>query len=248
MNRPSLRARLGALALALAAVAAPLAATAPARAADAAPDRLAGAPKVGSCYDVTLKQSEGEYLRATSFACSTRSHTVFVVGVAEVPSDVPLTSDSRALFAFRDKACRPAFGRAIGTDRNLQARSTYLPSYFLPTPQQREAGARWISCTLGTLNAGAYERDRLTSPRRVTGLPKSVSGCTAKDLIVPCTRRHEFRLTWAGTIYEKPTARTIDTAGRRLCPRHVRTAAYTYNVRFATPTSFVLACGTRTSR
>lgn len=246
--RSSLRARLGALVLALAAVSAPLAATSSARAADPAPDRLAGAPKVGSCYDITRAQAYRHTIKESSFACSTRVHTLWVVGVFAVPDDVPLDSDSRAFREFAYSRCTAAEEDAVGDRPLLLARTVYRSYLFTPTPAQRSAGGRWVSCTLGLIDNARLHRNRITSPPRLLGLPDSIAACAGAKYYVPCSRPHTYRAVYAKTVYEKPTQRAMEHAVRTICPRHVRTDDYFGEVIFGRATSFEVTCFDATRR
>ncbi|MBZ5735687.1 hypothetical protein K8Z61_14425 [Nocardioides sp. TRM66260-LWL] len=246
--RSSLRARLGALVLALAAVSAPLAATSSARAADPAPDRLAGAPKVGSCHDATKQQANRVSPKDPSFACSTRAHTLWVEGVVPIPDDVSLDPDSRALQEYVAPRCDRAHQDALGKSRTLLARTVYRRWIFLPTPAQRREGARWVSCELSLTADGGLLRNRLTAPPRLKGLPDSIAACVGTKYYQPCSRPHRYRAVYAQTVYEKPTKRAIERAIAQVCPRHVRSERYFGAVFFGRATSFEVTCFDATRR
>lgn len=216
-----------------------------------AADPLLGAPPVGECYDVPGKTAYDEPTAgADPVACSSE-HTLWVVGVGQVPKGVPMKSGNSRFDKHASKVCDPAVKRALG-DRGLRySRSAYNAFRFVPSKEQQAEGARWVSCVVGLMNAGGtLVRNKVAKPLKVTGkFPSSLQICgNARYSYTTCATKHVYRSTHAFYVEGKATDRRYYAAAQKVCPRHVSSKQFMYGRRVVYPTRFIVVCFTKTSR
>lgn len=225
------------LALTAAAAAASSLALGPAGSATAAePDPLLGAPAVGSCYDVTLRQIAAASLPAGSEVPCTSRHTLRTSAVVTVDEDVDLTSPG-PVYRASDAGCDAGEAEVLGGSVRLRSLDTYSGAVFVPTATERESGARWISC-----HVLKYGGDRLL-PLPTTGdptdlrlgrapLPDDRAGCRDADFrLTACDRAHRWRLTGVVDLGERWQGRSA-TVQKALdgCPRVTTSRRFHYAV------------------
>lgn len=225
-------------------------ASAPASAADP----MVGAPEVGDCYDLTLKQAYVESTGKPTVSCGAK-HTILVGGVGSIPEGVGW-EDQKGLFKAAEKICDPFWNRQLGRSHVVQYKTLLTAFWLMPTPGQRKQGARWISCLVG-MQAG----DRLLAlPKgdlpRVTKRPaESIARCGNRaGEFVPCAAPHVVRVvhTFATTAKggEKARQATLERAAGRVCPGKVpgRRFSWSAKPRTSTSTSYAVACYATTTR
>ncbi|WP_210649427.1 septum formation family protein [Nocardioides sp. SYSU D00065] len=229
------------------AVLAGLLATAPtsagAGAATASADPLLGAPAVGACFDLSAAELAAASYTDEPVACSSE-HTSTVIAVAALPDR--LDHDSRRLPRFALRTCLEAQATALGTSQTRMRLTAYDVGYFVPTPEQRLAGARWLRCDL-VLGAAT---DLQPLPRRfeVGTYPfaRSVSRCLAgRDFhVTVCSAEHTHRAT--GAVAVRAPRYPSQRAWQRLGTERCRSATTGLTYRFGWPSKLAWKAGERT--
>jgi hypothetical protein len=228
-----------------------------ATAGEAVPDPMLGAPAVGACYDLTLKQANGHAAPESTVACSGR-HTMAVTAVGTIPASADwatLDWDKKfptALSRAIDATCDPAVRKLIGSEAR-RALTLYEDFFFAPTEAEIASGARWFSCevvlkaptALLPLPKGQPAKLGASIPDQVARCAKAVKGGYVN---VVCSRAHQWRATYAKKIRGKPTDKTLLRAAKRTCPRHVTSKRWLYYGQYISRTAFVVGCSSRTKR
>lgn len=154
-----------------------------------------------------------------------RSHTSRTFAVPSVPRGVPM-GDTDALQRVVDRACRPAYHRAVSTDIRERLLSAYSYVWFAPTDQQVRQGARWVRCDLVVF--GGTSTLVPLPPAQVPALgtapyPDREARCYVgrRFLVTACSRPHQLR---ARSVYQLRAGRYPSeaelqrTAERRCAP------------------------------
>ncbi|SDD83729.1 septum formation family protein [Nocardioides lianchengensis] len=235
-------ARLLGLPMAAGLVLAGLAVAAPSSA--QAADALTGAPAVGWCHDVTIKQAEAETLTTPVVAC-TADHTLVTTAVVALPANADLSSDDL------DIDCTAASRRAIGLNPLLRSLTLYSSFAFLPTAAQQGAGARWYSCHLGVWDTKGLNDLPAKLPKLTKKPAKSVAKCATKRDYVTCAEKHTYRATSAVYVKAKGSDKAVEkrlgVEGPRICAKRAgRTGFYAYYRH--TPSKVVLTCFKKTKK
>jgi hypothetical protein len=244
-----MRGRLGWGAVVTGLVAAALTTVAPA---STAVDPAYQAPVVGQCNDLSSEELAAPSYAEAPVDCAT-AHTSVVIAVAQLPDG--LAYDDGALQRFALETCFPAQRKVLGTSRLGMRLTAYNIGYFIPTPEQQAAGARWLRCDLVLGNAADLQP--LPAKLDVGRFPfrASVSRCLAgRDFhLTVCSRSHTFRATAAIRIDARrfPSERAWQRIGTERC----RTAVSSRTYRFGWPSKVAwqagdraLVCYTRTRR
>ena len=218
------------------------------------PDPMAGAPEVGACYDLTVKQAYAFSSPEAPVDCGSR-HTVAVSAVGQLPDSLDWASVDRtqlpaALVKAVNSTCDPAIAALVGSPTR-RALSLYTNFWFAPSDADIAAGARWFSCEVALAESHSLRPLASGQPGKL-GRPvaKKVARCgDSKGNYVVCTKRHQWRTTYATKVTAKPTDRQILRAAVRICPRHVSSRAWRYGSPIRNGrTSFVLICMSQTRR
>lgn len=226
-------------------------------AAAADPDPMAGAPATGACYDLTIRQAGMPSIGEAPVGCSSQ-HTMVVTAVGQLPagldwSTYDFTKPNSAFSAAYYKVCGPAAAKLVGSSR-VRALSLYRDYWFAPTEADVAAGARWFSCLVALTEATrllplpASAHLQLATP-----LPARFARCVrdAKSgyQTIACSKRHQWRATFAQVIGTRNTPRNAARAARSTCPRHVSSPKnYLYATEGVSPRSFAIVCISRTRR
>lgn len=178
-------------------------------------------PGVGECRVLTYDGYLAESDPSAPVACD-EPHTSYVVAVGQLPAeagwDDPLARLSRVATA----TCIPAWEDHLGGTERAREMSAYAVAWFMPTPEQRERGARWFRCDvvlLGGSRVLALPGD--AAPVLDTELPDSVARClTRAPAVTTCERNHVWRATGASRLRtdDFPTAREWQRTAERRCP------------------------------
>lgn len=230
--------RLGLSAAVAALVAATLSTTAPASAAD--PNL--GAPAVGQCFDMSVEElAAASYVEAPVDCAGT--HTARTIAVALLPDDLAYTSTGK-LTRFALETCFPAQRKVLKTSLLGMRMSAYNVGYFMPTPEQQAAGARWLRCDLVL---GGVSLQPLPGKVALGKLPykKSVSRClTGGDFaLTTCSTRHAYRATAAIKI--KADRFPKEKAWKRIGTQRCRSAVTSRSYRFGWPSKAAWKAGDR---
>jgi hypothetical protein len=232
--------RLGLSAAVAALVAATLTTvTAPANAADP----TFGAPAVGQCFDMDVEElAAASYVEAPVDCAGT--HTARTIAVALLPDDLAYASTGK-LTRFALETCFPAQRKVLRTSLLGMRMSAYNVGYFLPTPEQQAAGARWLRCDL--VLGGGTTLEPLPAKVALGKLPykRSVSRClTGGDfLLTVCSSRHSFRATAA--IKVKASRFPSEKAWKRIGTQRCRSAVTSRSYRFGWPSKPAWKAGDR---
>ena len=211
--------------------------TAPAGAADepVEPDPMAGAPTVGTCADMTWADVMGE--TATEDVDCARRHTTEVVGVGQLPDD--LSWDQRrkvgkAVVA----ACAPAWETITTDDHLLYRRSAYEKFWFMPSQEQRDAGARWFRCDLARVKGEKLMVITGAGMPTVTKkLHSNVRRCMTKDFYGTVCKTKVRHLGWRNKeafwlsvpAKDARAEKKVRRAALERCPDRVRTPKFAWS-------------------
>ncbi|GAA4707639.1 septum formation family protein [Nocardioides conyzicola] len=226
----------------------------PASAGETDPDPLAGAPAVGACYDLTLKQAYGHSSPKPAVEC-TGDETMFVTAVGEVPAsfdwaDVNWKKFPAAMSRKLTTTCDPATKKLLGTPTR-RALTLWDSYWFAPNKREIAAGARWFSCSVALTSSTKLLDLPAAGPAKITGsIPDAVARC-AKAVkggfaAVACSASHQYRTTFSKVVRGKATDKSVLKAANRTCPRHVVSREWLYRTSWVTRTTFVLACSNKT--
>jgi Septum formation len=132
-------------------------------------------PKVGACRRVSIAGLRTIVNDDRPVRCR-RPHTVVTFSVGELPRSVTrgatAASDSGVERA-ADRICRSEFRDEVGGDRTIRRLSMLTPTYFLPSSEQFELGARWVRC-----DAYAY-----ATPDRLADMPRNIVGALDREIV-----------------------------------------------------------------
>lgn len=211
-----------------------LGAGAPTAAADpTAADPMAGAPAVGSCYDVDWRAASRPALQADPVDCAA-AHTLRVVAVRRLPARLSWDDPRRQVLAAAVRVCVREYVRAVGGTPKTRLLTLYSAFIFIPSKAQREAGARWVNCSIGMLDeTGMVALPPGELPRATRRPADSVAACmTGRYRIVVCTEPHRWRARKAFLARATGSRKEQVAAGRaaaeRRCGRLVGSETYAW--------------------
>jgi hypothetical protein len=193
-------------------------------------------PEEDVCRRVTVKELRTIVNEEPGVGCRSR-HTVITFHVGRLPrkavSAARSSGDERVENA-ADRVCRKRFRGYVGGDLGDLRLSMLTPTYFLPSAEQFELGARWLRC-----DVFAYATpDRLaTLPRTLEdamereagenlGRCSPVSPSHPKFHHVICRREHRWRavstMNVGGENENYPGSATVQDRARNHCEAQVR--------------------------
>lgn len=221
------------------------AAAPPARAADP----LAGAPVVGTCFDVTIRQAMRASLTQAPVPC-TDDHTLVTTAVVPLAPGVDL-ADEDALQKAAGRGCVPARAKLIGSSVLRHALTLYMDVFFVPSAAQQKAGAHWISCHLSVADTKGLNDLPAKLPRLAKKPAASVALCATERTYVTCAEKHRYRAVVALFVKakgsNKAVARRMDVQGPKICNRRAGRSGF-YDYYRHTPTRVVLTCFKKTRK
>lgn len=220
----------------------------PAALAAGAVDPMAGAPEVGTCYDLSYQEGGADAIEEEPVAC-TAPHTSTITAVEQLPDGLPLDSSDPQTAAFIGRTCLAGSDQAIGDDHRLLALSAYTRINFFPTQDDQSAGARWISCGIAVFNARSLVRTSDPEPIALADpVPEEIALCmTKRGLVEPCARPHAYRAVAATVVKKKPTDARVRKTIETFCPRVVSTKKWFYRYLPLTSSSYAVACLDKTT-
>jgi len=196
---------------------------------------MTGAPTIGTCSTMTAQQAAAHSDHSTVVDCS-QSHTAQVAGVVRLPKGLQWSEASIArLFHVVVAGCLPQVHATLGRNNATRDSSAYDYVWFEPTRAQRDAGARWLSCSVTRPKAATLAAlPTSTVPFLPDGtLPDTVARClTREGYNTPCSAGHLWRATGTFTVsgtFPGPKALTKKAIAR--CASRVRAGkpyAWTY--------------------
>lgn len=193
-------------------------------------DGLVGAPTVGSCTTLTAQQAAQPADHSTVVDCG-QAHTAQVAGVVRLPNTLTwATATAGDLYRVVVARCEPDVEAVLGRDTPTRDSSAYDFVWFEPTKAQRDAGARWLSCSVIRPRAATLASlPTSTTPFLPSGtLPDAVARCLTKTAAdTPCTAHHLWRASGTFQVSGRyPGRRALNRRATRSCPSRVSTKAY----------------------
>ncbi|GAA1127907.1 hypothetical protein [Nocardioides aquiterrae] len=207
-----------------------------------------GAPPVGACFDLTLRQAAAPASPELPVDCS-QDHTLLVTAVALLPDDLTWDSPRRAILKAVNKVCGPAQAATIGRNRLQLYRSQYRTYFFAPTAQQKSLGARWFDCLVAVPEDSRLTDLPLTPTPLSADLPDDVARCvTRKRHFTTCADTHAWRSSYAFYARGKATQSTVRRAARRGCAGHLTSRKYLFSWWDVPGRRYVVGCYSQTRR
>ncbi len=153
----------------------------PAEPTEPAGDPMAGAPAVGTCYQLTYDELMAVATPAEPVDCGTR-HTAQVLDVLTLPDGLDWDSSPARLDRLTQKACSPAHSEVVKDDPRVHARTLVQFSYFYPDAAEQEAGARWFRCDVSLRTGDTLLRlpEELPRVRRAAAIDDTVGRCVTR--------------------------------------------------------------------
>lgn len=183
-------------------------------------DPLAGAPKVGTCHQLTEADVYGMSTEAATVDCDDphNSYTYHVGRLANAAEETPGT--------FARQKCRELLPDVVGLPAEALAPTSFDLAAFQPSVEQEEAGASWFRCELVAHSEGwAFKELPPGEPPYFNGtaVPDTYRSCIdatrTGNARVTCDMRHTHR--WSGSFAgpkEMPTSRGLVSIAERRCP------------------------------
>jgi hypothetical protein len=185
-----------------------------------------GAPTVGACSTMTAKQSVAQADRSTVVPCS-QGHTAKVVGVVQLPDSLDYSSSPAKLYRAMVDRCKPAWNKRLGRTHAVRDSSAYQLVWFFPTKNQRQHGARWMSCSV-VLRHGAKlaklpanKAPMLPSGKLGDRIHRCLLATTSSVITTQCSAKHGWRATGSFVMTSKkfPGTKVVNRAARTKCAR-----------------------------
>jgi hypothetical protein len=194
-----------------------------ARAAADGPDF--GAPAVGACSTMTAEQADARVDRSTVVPCS-QAHQAKVAGVVRLPDGLAYSSRGK-LYRAMVKRCKPAWNELLGRTHRVRDSSAYQLVWFVPSKDQRQHGARWMSCSVvlrkGTELAKLPATKAPLLPKGELGdrIHRCLLATTASTITTRCSAEHGWRATGSFVVSSEtfPGTTAVNRAARTKCPR-----------------------------
>jgi hypothetical protein len=119
------------------------------------PSALPPAPEADTCRELRFVDI-GRYSNATPTTSCARRHTGLTFAVTRLSPDIAFDGvriKNDAIQQQAGEACRTAFEAYVGGDAATRALVRLTATYFLPTQDAYDAGARWVRCDIIALQA-----------------------------------------------------------------------------------------------
>jgi hypothetical protein len=178
----------------------------------------AARPRPGDCHEMTLAQVTATSADNTSTDCLHRPSTITVAVGRLAVKGKEVEPDSRAAQDLMRSTCQPRLARWLGTDLQGLRLSRLTAVWFVPTPEQVEAGATWFRCDVVGFDRGDHLFP-LPPPNELQGALRTDKGANRYALCgtdrpgakkfrrVTCSLKHTWR-----------AVATIDLAGGKAYP------------------------------
>ncbi|WP_244928847.1 hypothetical protein [Nocardioides sp. W7] len=175
-------------------------------------------------------------------------HTLVTARVVQLPADVDVSDWDEVQKVI---ACDAGENKLLGRNPLRRALTMYAGFSFIPTADQRAAGARWASCHLTLWGTkGLY--DLPTTLRKLTKRPTAaVARCATLARWLPCSERHTHRAVAAFFVRATGSDRAVDkrisVQGPRVCAKRLRIPGLS-TYRRHTPPNVIVTCFKRTRK
>jgi Septum formation len=183
-----------------------------------------GAPTIGACSTMTAEQSDAQADRSAVVPCSQR-HTAKVAGVAQLPDALDYSSSPMKLYKAMVHRCKPAWNTMLGRTHAVRDTSAYKLVWFFPTKNQREHGARWMSCSV-VLRQGptlahlpTNKAPLLPSGKLGDRIHRCLLATTSAAITTRCSAPHGWRATGSFVVASKkfPGTKAVNRMARTKC-------------------------------
>lgn len=199
-------------------------------------DPMAGAPLVDSCWVMTWEEAAGHTAPDTGVEC-TEPHTTQVLAVGQLPDGVTWEQWAQVT-ATVDATCDPVWEQITTDDELVYRRSAYQKFWFMPSVEQREAGARWFRCDLARVHG--EELLSVTGsgfPAVTSALRAEVRRCMTRDFQGTVCSARPREVAWRSRgAFWLPVPRQDARAQRKVyrealdrCPRWTTTDPYAWS-------------------
>lgn len=199
-------------------------------------DPMAGAPAVGSCWVMSWEEAAGEVAPDTGVDCGD-PHTTQVVDVGQLPDGVTWDQWAQVTEAV-DATCDPDWEAVTSADPLLYRRSAYQKFWFIPSQEQRTAGARWFRCDLARVHG--EELLSVTGaelPQVTRALRADVRRCMTADFRGTVCSARPRTIEWrsrAASWLSVPASdaratRRVGRVARERCADRTRTPSYAWS-------------------
>ena len=192
--------------VALALVAAALAPLPVPPAAAGVDDPWAGAPPEDVCYRLSPDEVQAMTNDSEPTRCG-QLHTTRTVAVFQLPAALDWSSPSEKISVALLRKCDAGRDAVLGSKDGKRARTGIRMTFFTPTEEQRDLGARWVRCDvyLPRTSGVATLPDRTPPYIRHRHVPYDVLACYIRNgALTTCRHRHAFRTTGS---FEAPRGR-----------------------------------------
>jgi hypothetical protein len=159
----------------------------PASAPTASPtaDALSGAPEVGACRDLDVADQDASTVE--KYVPCDGSYTSKVVAVTELPAGLSPASDATELLDFMFETCPAPAREILGGNQILRRTSLFQLLYFLPSQEQQDSGANWMSCDV----TAGDEEGLIPLPLTTPFLEKSATDTQSIKRYAQCMRLND---------------------------------------------------------
>jgi hypothetical protein len=194
-------------------------------------------PEPDTCRNLTFGDINRFSNAAPTIPCN-RPHTGYTFSVQQLPKDVAFDGVDIGNDAVQEKAaaaCRETFTPYIGGTAATRALSRLAVTYFLPTQEDFDRGARWVRCDIIAMQSARILADLPDPPLKgfdgtddaldEYGVCSRGEPGTTEGMLVMCNQEHTYRALAAlrlgadGDPY--PGDDTAKTTGQQRCDDYV---------------------------
>jgi hypothetical protein len=219
-----------------------------------------GAPRVGACSTMTPKQADATADKSTVVPCS-QAHTAKVAGVVHLPDRLNYSSSTAKVYKAMVHRCKPTWNELLGRTHAVRDSSAYQLVWFFPTKEQRQHGARWMSCSVvlrqGTKLAKlpTNKAPLLPSGRLGDRIHRCLLATTSVAVTTRCSAEHGWRATGSFVVASKdyPGTKALNRKARTKCasrtnPRKAYRWTYWTKVNWQVGGDHAVICYTKTRK
>lgn len=217
-----------------------------------------GAPTVGACSTMTPTQAGAKADKSTVVPCS-QAHTAKVAGVMRLPARLDYSSDLTKLYRAMVDGCAPKWNEMVGRNYAVRDSSAYDLVWFIPTKDQRQHGARWMSCSVVLRQASKLAKlptnttPLLPSGGLKDGIHRCLLATTSAVITTRCSAPHGWRATGSFAIASEtfPGAKAVNRTARTKCasrtdPRRAYRWTYWTKIMWQVGGDHAVICYTKT--
>jgi hypothetical protein len=218
-----------------------------------------GVPTVGACSAMTSQQSDAQADKSTVVPCS-QAHTAKVAGVVQLPSALDYSSSPDKLYKAMVNRCKPHWDSLLGRTHAVRDSSAYQLVWFIPNKNQRQHGARWLSCSVvlrqgtGLAKLPVNKSPLLPSGKLGDPIHRCLLATTGAAITTRCSAKHGWRATGSFVVTSKkfPGTKAVNRTARTKCasrtnPRKAYRWTYWTKVNWQVGGDHAVICYTKTT-